>query len=243
MVNSIPANYRIYQALWSGLDWLLPPRCAGCGKRGYRFCPECQEATTIIGDEHCECCGRPLKPAGLCGPCQKRRPAFTQARGWGIHEGRLRDAIHNLKYRRDVGLGEVLSRQMIEVLSHLDWDLDIVLPVPLAPNRLRERGYNQSALLARPIALRLGLPYRPNLVRRVRETRSQVGLSRPERYQNVAGAFKADPDQVSGMSVLLVDDVTTTGATLEAVVEALRQAGAKEVYAITLARAAGLNSS
>jgi ComF family protein len=175
----------------------------------------------------------------LCDLCQRRRPPFVQARAWGIHEenSRLREAIHNLKYRRDVGLGEVLAREMIAVLFRQDWKLDVVLPVPLAPNRHKQRGYNQSALLAWPIALRLGLPYRPGFVWRVRETQSQVGLSRPERYQNVAGAFKAS-DETKGKSVLVVDDVTTTGATLEAVVEALLVVGAKEVYTLTLARAA-----
>ncbi len=126
---------------------------------------------------------------------------------------------------------------MIHCLEEASWAVDLVIPVPLSPGRSVERGYNQAALLARPLALFTGLDYRPKGLVRCRETRSQVGLSLSERRLNVAGAFQANPSMVSGRSVLSVDDVTTSGTTLQACAEALLAAGAKNVFALTLARA------
>jgi ComF family protein len=114
---------------------------------------------------------------------------------------------------------------------------DLVVPIPLGVKRLRERGYNQAALLARPFALALQLPYRPRALKRIKETRTQVGLSIPQRRKNVEGAFEADPDIVSGKSVIVMDDVMTTGATLDEAGQALKQAGASQVVGFSLAKA------
>jgi ComF family protein len=117
------------------------------------------------------------------------------------------------------------------------WDVGIVAPVPLGIARLKERGYNQAALIARPFSLALGLPYAPEALQRRRETHSQVGLSIAERKENVAGAFSARRDVVASRSVLLIDDVATSSATLDACASALRMDGANQVYCLTLARA------
>jgi ComF family protein len=114
---------------------------------------------------------------------------------------------------------------------------DLVVPIPLGVKRLRERGYNQAGLLAHPFALALQLPYRPRALKRIKETRTQVGLSIPQRRKNVEGAFKADPDIVSGKSVIVMDDVMTTGATLDEAGQALKQAGASQVVGFSLAKA------
>ncbi len=149
----------------------------------------------------------------------------------------MRKAIHRLKYKRDVALGEALAQPMIRCLQTQAWPIDLVAPVPLGLARKAERGYNQAALLARPIALSLGLEYRSNIVWRGRETRSQVGLSAEARRENVAGAFWAKAVQVRGKRVLIVDDVLTTGATVNACAQAVIEAGAECVYGLTLARA------
>jgi ComF family protein len=120
--------------------------------------------------------------------------------------------------------------------TYLNWEIDVVFPVPLSRRRLRERGYNQAALFALPLALGLNVPYRPKALRRVRHTRSQVDLSWGERRENVSGAFAASSDDVSGKTILLVDDVITTGATLNACASALLSAGARAVYAFSVAR-------
>jgi ComF family protein len=142
-----------------------------------------------------------------------------------------------LKYQGDLSLGEFLARPLLHCLEEVNWAVDLVVPVPLSAARLAERGYNQAALLARPLALGSGLSFRPQALLRCRETRSQVGLSGKQRRENVAGAFLGNPQIVLGKKTLIVDDVTTSGATLEACAQALRTAGALEVVALTLARA------
>jgi ComF family protein len=142
-----------------------------------------------------------------------------------------------MKYRRDLSLGEILARPLVELLEDLDWPVELVVPVPLGVARLRERGYNQATLLARPLALGCGISFRPQALSRVRETRSQVGLSIAQRRENVSGAFQARTGWVSGRNVLVVDDVATSSATLDACASALLSAGAARVYGLTLARA------
>jgi ComF family protein len=136
-----------------------------------------------------------------------------------------------------VALGEILARPMIDCLSQTIWKVDMVVPVPISLSRRAERGYNQAALLARPISLRFGLKYCPQALIKSRETRSQVGLTVEERQSNVHGAFVAGKRIVEGKNILVVDDVTTSGATLNACGQALQMAGANEVYCLTLARA------
>ena len=229
--------YRIYQGLWSCLDWLYPPICSGCGATGYRWCRVCQAQAKIIQPPLCESCGQPLEFVGLCENCSLGLPRFTAVRSWAIFEGPVRAAIHRLKYERDVSLGEILARPLIELLSDLEWSIDLILPVPLGVARLKERGYNQSVLLTRPIALAQGIAHRPKALTRSRETRTQVGLTYHERRENVTGAFLADPWLVKGCHALVVDDVATSSATLDACAYALIEAGARRVYGLTLARA------
>jgi ComF family protein len=126
---------------------------------------------------------------------------------------------------------------MAEFFKSLEWHADILLPVPLGKSRLKERGYNQVALVARPLAYQVGLDYYPSALWKARETRSQVGLTISQRRENVHGAYQADVHTVKGKSVVLMDDVATTGSTILACTAALLSAGAKEVYAITIARA------
>jgi len=158
-------------------------------------------------------------------------------RSWAIFEGPIRQAVHSLKYRRNVALGDALAPNLANFVRKLDWPVDLVVPVPLGRQRIKERGYNQVGFLAHPMSGLQNWNYSPRLLSRVRETRSQVGLSTMERKANMAGAFKADPFLTSGKVVLVMDDVATTGATLAACSEALLEAGVKKVYALTLARA------
>ncbi len=239
-----PATYRVYRWLWASLDWLFPPRCAGCDASGYRWCPDCvRKATRLPASDRageriiCLCCGAPVKMPGLCVRCQETPPAYQAVRSWGEFGGPLRNAIHQLKYKRDIALGDALGQHLTDLLKELDWTIDVVVPIPLAATRRAERGYNQAALLARPVALALGLAYHPGAVRRVRETQTQVGLNFSERQKNVKDAFRGNTTLVMGKTILLVDDVMTTGATLNACAEALQAAGAARVFALTLARA------
>lgn len=158
-------------------------------------------------------------------------------RSWAIYQGPLRKAIHGLKYHRNLALGDYFAPALIQVLAAQNWNIDLIVPVPLSPNRRRQRGYNQAEILAFPLALAIHKPLISRALIKQRETPSQVGRSANERQENVKDAFFAHPRFVSGRSILLVDDVVTTGATMSACAEALLNAGAHSVYGLTLARA------
>ena len=229
--------YHLYQGYWSALDWLFPPNCGGCGRQGARWCSNCHAQAEVIRTPVCSCCGQCQDTVGLCSRCRHSPPVYTALRSWAIFDGTVRNALHKLKYQRDVSLGEALARYLLECLLDLGWDVDTVVPVPLGLARLAERGYNQSALLARPLAMAYRTRYSPRALCRARETHSQVGLTAVQRRENVSGAFKAHRDLVAGRTILVVDDVATSGATLDACASALFEAGARQVYALTVARA------
>jgi ComF family protein len=142
-----------------------------------------------------------------------------------------------LKYRRDIGLAEALTPQLSQSLAELRWPIELVVPVPLGRRRLVERGYNQVGLIARPLSMAMRLAYTPDALIRSQETRSQVGLTRPQRQENVRNAFHAKRARLFGRVALLVDDVATTGSTLSSCAQALREAGAQDVFAFTVSRA------
>jgi ComF family protein len=158
-------------------------------------------------------------------------------RSWAVFDSPIQNALHTLKYGRNISLGDRLAVQMTDFLHSLHWQVQAILPVPLGKNRLRERGYNQVALVARPLAYEVGMEYIPQALQKTRETRSQVGLGITQRHENVRNAYQADPQAVKGRSVLLMDDVATTGSTISACTESLISAGAQEVYVLTIARA------
>jgi competence protein ComFC len=230
-------TYRLNQWFWVFLDWLFPPICGGCNRTGFRWCPDCQKQVKLVPEPVCQACGLPLSHPGICVSCNEIHPLYEAKRSWVVFEGPIRHALHSLKYRRNVALGDVLARYLAEYVHTLGWQADMVVPVPLGRQRMKERGYNQAALLAQPLSIIQHWCYSPRAVFRVRETRSQVGLSAPERRENLSEAFRADPARVSGKIILLIDDIATTGATVSACSDALVKAGAKAVYALTLARA------
>ncbi len=228
---------RIYELFWAGFDWLFPPVCAGCAKPGERWCSECHSAVRLCLPPFCPVCGLSQKHPGLCPNCQRERPDYSELRSWAFFEGSLRKAIHQLKYERNITLGDKLAKPLAALTAEQPWSIDFVVEVPLSAGRLKERGYNQAAFLARPVALSFGVPLLSKCLWRVRETHSQVGLNAVERFHNVDGAFGASAKMAAGSNILLVDDVMTTGATLNACAAALKSAGARNVYGLTLARA------
>ncbi len=240
-MNHLPGNlaYWAYQLLWDAEDWLFPPHCGGCDLPGVRWCKQCSQNTLEIDQPICPICGdiSIVVPGEPCSKCQTSRPIYTALRSYTIYSGHIREAIHKLKYQHDIGLGEALSRPMIASLQKLNWSLDIITSVPLGLVRLEERGYNQATLLARPIALCMKVLFSSRALIRTRETRSQVGLTVSERQANMADAFRANSKIVKGKSVLVVDDVATSGATLNACAKALLDEGAARVYGFSLARA------
>jgi competence protein ComFC len=229
--------YRAYQLIWEVLDWLYPPTCGGCEQVGVRWCADCSQITPEIEPPFCPICGNIYHEYKPCLRCQDSRPLYVSLRSYTVFYGPIKNAIHRLKYKRDIGLGEALSRPMISSLQKLNWSLDIITSVPLGLVRFKERGYNQATLLARPIALSLDVPFTTRALTRTRETRSQVGLTVSERHDNMVDAFQANSNLVGGKNVLVVDDVATSGATLNACAKALLTGGANNVYCFSLARA------
>jgi len=237
MPKPVRPVYHLYRWLWSSLDLLFPPICAGCDQRGVHWCDNCSTQTKEIKPPICVICGRPMGEYELCHRCSSKTQHFNYLRSWALHEDPVREAILRLKYRHDISLGVILAEPLVELVDDIGWDIDLVVPVPLGVARLRERGYNQAILIARPIALRTGLRYNSNGLTRIRETRSQVGLSYNQRRTNVKNAFHGNPDLIANHNVLVVDDVATSSATMDACGEALKKAGAEKVYWVTLTRA------
>jgi ComF family protein len=185
----------------------------------------------------CPICGIPQSGVVLCKDCSAQPPAYQELRSFGYYSGPLRKAIIRLKYSRDLGLGEALAEHLSSIFKEMTWQIDLVTSVPLSKGRLKKRGYNQAAILARPVALSIHKRFQPVLLRKTREAPTQVGLSAHERRKNVDGAFVAGGMEPGSRRILVIDDVTTTGSTMNACARALIDAGAESVYGLTLARA------
>lgn len=230
--------YLVRRALWAAVDVVFPPRCGGCERAGERFCAACLADLCFLPTPVCDWCGYPLPPTGVCANCfGQARGALAGLRSVAFFEGPLQHALHRLKYRRDVILADTLARLLADAWAQGAVAGDLVTPVPLSAERLRERGYNQAGLLARGFAELARLESAPEALRKVRHTPSQVGLTAEQRRANVQAAYQASPAAVAGRSVILVDDVCTTGATLIAGADALVAAGARSVWGFTLGRA------
>lgn len=228
----------LYKSVWKFIDFIFPPRCAGCGLIGERFCPDCSKKVHLIEGNICEKCGEPLDYLlHNTQECFARLNNLKWIRSFSYYQPPLSLAIQKLKYHRDIGIAEVLANYLVELYNKNKMDIDMIIPVPLSQKRLHERGYNQSFLLALPFSMVINKPLSKQSLRRFKETRSQVGLDRHERFVNVSDAFTANISDVSGKNILLIDDVSTTGSTLEACALALKMAGAKDIVGLTLARA------
>jgi competence protein ComFC len=203
----------------AALDLVFPPRCAGCGRVDTPWCDRCQHELDQLP---------PLAHV-------QRLPPLRACAATGVYDGKLASTIQSLKYENATALAVPLGVRLVTALAALNWTFDMIIPVPLHTNRLRQRGYNQSQLLGEHVAEHLTLPCNSSALMRRRNTPAQVGLTRPQRHANMQDAFAASTPQVSGCSILLIDDVYTTGATLQACATALKDAGAASVYSLTVA--------
>ncbi len=225
-----------YQVIWKVADWAFPPVCAGCGTNGYSWCPDCAKKTSPIQEPVCSICGVPDQISGICRKCRKSTPFYDSLRSYSDYAEPLRSAIIRMKTYPDYGLGLALSYHLLDLFMKLSWNVDLIVPVPISKDHFDRRGFNQTDLFAYPLALSLGISYKKRAVTRIRETRSQVGLSATERVENVSGAFEAVASQVMAKTVLVVDDVATTGSSISSCANALKNAGATRVLGLSLAR-------
>ena len=219
------------------LDLLFPPRCVGCGRVGNYLCPDCRAGISRICPPICRVCGQPVRDRGPCLSCFENHSRVDGIRSAAFFEGPLREAIHAFKYDGVTALGGVLGELLAEGWEAFHPPTEVIMPVPLHRNRRRRRGYDQARILAEQLAQRLEVPILADVLVRVRETVPQVDLGAKDRLENVKDAFACEAKgEIEGRAVLLIDDVCTTGATLNACADALRVHRPRSVWALTLAR-------
>jgi len=227
--------------LISGLvNFLYPSACPSCSRPTDSlsfapFCTRCWNSIEQYSGPSCGICGVPLVSvhADRCRNCLEAPPAFSRASSFGIYDATLASAIHHYKF---LGMRR-LSGPLADLLLFYDTTgIDAVMPVPLGPGALKDRGFNQSLLIAYTLSKRKKLPLSIDALRKVADTRPQVGLSAKERAANVKKAFSCTR-KLTGMNILLIDDVMTTGATVNACSRQLLRSGAGSVNVLTLARA------
>ncbi|MEQ1651417.1 MAG: ComF family protein [Hyphomicrobium sp.] len=238
--------FQVFGNVWRGaLDAILPPLCLGCQTRltdHDALCPDCWRRIDFIRPPLCDRLGLPM-PYDIGGhmisaAAAANPPPFERARAVARYDGLMRELIHDLKFRDTHDARRLFGRWLCQAGAELVASTDCIIPVPLAPLRLLSRRFNQSQILAAEVGRQSGKPVQPLALKRIRSTAHQIGLTRRERERNVAGAF-AVADRavglVAGKSVLLIDDVMTTGATASAATKALKKAGAGRVDVLALA--------
>jgi competence protein ComFC len=155
---------------------------------------------------------------------------------WAHYDGSVRESIHSMKYKNNIALGHIFALKLMSEVIAANWLIDLVIPVPLSKSHFKNRGYNQAAIISRPLSHALGARHEVRALRRIRETSTQTKLNADQRFINVEGAFSGNPAKLIGKKVLLVDDVITTGATMINCTKALLASGASKVYCISVAR-------
>lgn len=230
-------------------DGFYPRVCPGCGRvsdrPGRHLCWDCFSRIDLYTDSLCSICGGwaegAVSHAFVCGSCRHAKPWFDRARAAGRFAGVLREQIHQFKYAQALWLRDDLTDLLQGCLAaHFSAEsIDAVVPVPLYPARRRERTYNQAAVLAKELARRIDRRYDGRALARIRATGSQTVLNAAHRRANLLGAFRVlRPEWVRSRCVLLVDDVMTTGATLNECARMLKKAGVRTVWAVTVGRGA-----
>ena len=233
----------VYQWIKKLQFWLLPPTCLLCGAPGegeWDLCAGCR-ADLPLNSQACQRCGIPLRYTGaelICGKCQQHPPAFDRTFAPLLYQPPVDFLIKGLKFGGRLAAARLLGEWLGEVLQQQGGELpEYLIPVPLHPSRLRERGFNQSLELARPVARRLGIPLLPHGVRRIRHTQPQTQLDVEARRSNIRGAFAVN-QPVSARYVAILDDVITTGSTVNEIARVLRAAGVEEIEVWACARTA-----
>ena len=227
------------------LDFLFPQKCLVCKEeKPEPLCSDCVSRIRYISPPFCKICGKPEDKyfvGELCRDCAPARKPFHRARSLGMYEGALKTAIHKLKFKRKRSLGPIFGKLIIDYLKEIDIDLsevDLIHSVPLSERRMKSRGYNQVDLFSEAVSTYFKIPLEREVLVRKKETKQQFDLPRELRFKNVRGAFKIkDANKIKDKTILLLDDIYTTGSTVFECSKALREAGAKKVYVLTLSRA------
>lgn len=222
------------------LGILYPARCPIChGIAPYHqeICPECKEKLPYIKGKRCRICGKPVEDSEiLCDDCQKIRHLYNEGIGVFLYDDVMRETMSYLKYKNRREYGRVLGNLVFEETKEKIriWDPDMVIPVPMHPKKEAVRGYNQAREIALPIAERAGIPLRTDLLRRTEQTAAMKNLTAKERRENLVHAFSVEAGRTVPERILLVDDIYTTGATIDACAASLRASGAVRITFLTV---------
>lgn len=225
------------------LNFIFPPRCCTCRNvisfdNSRYICEECYASLPFIDSPACRYCGKALEAGECCSECEGQDSIFDRAICACEYKEGMREILHTFKFRGKIKLSGFLSDILYGKIKQVTdiSKFDIIICVPLCSGRLKERGFNQSELIAKNLGSRMGVPYRPGVLERTRNTPKQSGLGRADRIGNVCGAFRvADVEPVYGKRVLLVDDILTTGSTLRECSRELKKAGAREITVVAVA--------
>lgn len=215
---------------------IFPSRCLVCKKLSKDIvCIDCLSKISLVQPPICRICGTPIDNGDICYRCRHNTPYFSQARSYALYEGIMRTAIIRFKFEKRRGIGEFFGKVLGGFALDLNWDIDVIVPIPLSKRRLKERGFNQSEVLALEVSKILKLPISLGLVR-IKETAPSVDLNLEERVKNIDKAFLVSDKNLKRKNVLLIDDVYTTGATVNEAGKTLLERGIREVRVLTLAR-------
>ncbi|NLB40739.1 MAG: ComF family protein [Clostridiales bacterium] len=225
------------------LDFLYPPiDCVCCGKRLEKraihgICKHCHDNMPFIHEPKCTVCSRPVNDeTEVCLECKYHRHSYDQALAVFEYSVVIKDLIHRYKYGGEYSLSRTFGFFLSEQLQVSGWKVDLMIPVPLHTNRQKSRGFNQSALLGDYLSQRNRIPCKDDVLVRSIDTQTQTGFNRDKRAENLKDAFTVvDPQAIKNESILIIDDVHTTGATVDGCSRMLRQAGARKIYVLTIA--------
>lgn len=226
--------------IWLGrhmAELLYPARCPLCGKLWNGVCPECVSELTYISAPFCMKCGKPVEAAEeeYCGDCRKISHIYTRGRGMLLYGGKVKESIHKIKYQNKREYLEFYGNEMAERLGEeiRRWEPEVLIPIPMFRRKQRKRGYNQSEILAVKLGKQLGIPVCTDALKKICDTRDQKELSHRQRRENLKHAFST-VEHLPFQRVLLVDDVYTTGSTIDAAAKALRRSGVRKIFFVTV---------
>ena len=218
------------------LDLLFPQWCIGCGREGNYICDSCRQSLSRILSPICPRCGKPQSDGMLCPACDDENPGIDGIRSPFVFSGVIRQAVHELKYRNLRALAIPMAGLLHDYILDNPVPGEVLVPVPLHRKRLRERGYNQSALVAKQLGKLTGMPVIDDCLIRQHHTPPQARTTNiDERRQNVVDAFSCSNGKLQGKKVILIDDVTTSGTTLNACAETLKKSGIASVWGLVMA--------
>jgi competence protein ComFC len=215
-------------------ELIFPARCVNCGRLGAFICPNCTAKIVTIRSQTCGICNRITPNGKTCPRCRRKTELYSVLSYGYLKDPIMKKIVYSFKYEKLSAMAPTLAQMLIDKITEENLNFDLIVPVSISRKRKAWRGFNQAELLAKGISNKLGIPAE-NAVAKVKDTKTQVGLTKKQRLENLKSAYKCIGD-VQGKSILLIDDVITTGSTLTEIADVLKKSGAKRIMAATIAK-------